>query len=203
MAGCGCENDCNLEILKNRQKSTLVKVLLINAVMFIVIVIAALQARSISLFSDSLDNLGDAITYGLSLFVVSKSIQSKAYVALFKGVLILIGAILVVCQIFEKLSNPIVPTYEIMGIFGFLGILTNGICLWLLWHHRDEDINMSSVYECSRNDIASNLSVIFAAFLVWYFNSIWPDILIAALLSILLFKSSYKIISEAAIKLYS
>ncbi len=197
MAGCGCENGCNLEILKNRQKSTLIKVFLINAVMFIVIVIAALQAKSISLFSDSLDNLGDALTYGLSLFVVSKSIRSKSYVAIFKGVLILIGAIFVIYQIVDKITNPIVPAYEIMGIFGLLGMVANGICLWLLWSHRDEDINMSSVYECSRNDIASNSSVILAAFFVWYFGSIWPDIIIATLLVILLFKSSFGIISRA------
>lgn len=203
MAGCGCGNGCNLEVLKNRQKSTLIKVLLINMVMFIVIVIAAFQAKSISLFSDSLDNLGDAITYGLSLFVVSKSTKSKSYVALLKGILILIGAIFVIYQIVDKIINPIVPTYEIMGIFGFIGILANGICLWLLWRHRNEDINMSSVYECSKNDIASNISVIIAAFLVWYFHSIWPDILIATILAVLLLKSSYKIISGALAQLYS
>jgi Co/Zn/Cd efflux system component len=203
MAGCGCDNGCNLEVLQSKQKSTLIKVLLINAVMFIIIVIAAMQAKSISLFSDSLDNLGDALTYGLSLFVVSKSIKSKSYVALFKGALILIGAIFVIYQIIEKITNPIVPSYEIMGIFGLLGIAANGLCLWLLWRHRDEDINMSSVYECSRNDIASNSSVIIAAFFVWYFGSIWPDIIIATLLVILLLKSSFGIISRAMAELYS
>jgi Co/Zn/Cd efflux system component len=31
------------------------------------------------------------------------------------------------------------------------------------WKHRKEDINMSSVWECSRNDIAANIAVFAAA----------------------------------------
>ena len=50
-----------------------------------------------------------------------------------------------------------------MGVFSLVGVTANGVCLWLLWRHRGDDINMSSVYECSRNDIASNLSVFVAA----------------------------------------
>ena len=44
-----------------------------------------LVANSASLLTDSLDDLGDAITYALSLYVVYKSDKAKAKVALFKG----------------------------------------------------------------------------------------------------------------------
>jgi Co/Zn/Cd efflux system component len=196
MGSC-CENNCALEALRTRQKSTLIKVLWINAAMFAVIVVAALYAKSTALLSDSLDNLGDALTYALSLYVVSRSVEAKARVALFKGGLIFLGASVVVAQVVWKLIHPVVPAFELMGAFSLIGVTANGICLWLLWRHRGDDINMRSVYECSRNDIASNLSVFVAAVGVWVFESGWPDIIVASCLAMLLLRSSARVLLGA------
>ena len=196
MGSC-CENSCAVDALHERQRSTLIKVLWINAIMFIVIAIAAFYGKSTSLLSDSLDNLGDALTYGLSLFAVSRGTETKARVALFKGGLIFLAASFVVAHIIYRLITPVIPSYEIMSIFSLVGLVGNGFCLFLLWRHRHEDINMSSVFECSRNDIASNLSVILAAFSVWIFNSGIPDIIIATLLATLLLTSSARVIKGA------
>lgn len=200
MASC-CEGSCTAEALREKQRGTLIKVLVINALMFVVIVIAAWYGKSTALLSDSLDNLGDAITYGLSLFAVSRSSGTKARVALFKGGLILAASLAVVAQIVHRLMVPVLPSYEIMGIFSMAGLAANGLCLYLLWRHRDEDINMSSVFECSRNDIASNLSVVIAALGVWLFNNLWPDIVVASLLALLLLMSSVRVIRGALIEL--
>src|SRR5512138_885118 len=108
MSGC-CGNDCSLDRLRERQRGTLQAVLVINAVMFVVIVAAALHARSAALLSDSLDNLGDALTYGLSLYAVSRGTAAKARVALFKGGLILLAAIAVAAQVVYKLFIPSTP----------------------------------------------------------------------------------------------
>lgn len=196
MGSC-CGNNCAVEQLRERQRGTLKAVLAINAVMFFVIVGAAFYGRSTALFSDSLDNLGDALTYGLSLYVVSQGNLAKAKVALFKGGLIFLGACLVLIQIIQKLIVPVLPSYEIMSIFSVAGLIANALCLFLLWKHRNEDINMSSVWECSRNDIASNLSVLIAAGAVWFFESGWPDIIIASCLVILLLNSSFRVINLA------
>jgi len=196
MGSC-CGNNCAVEQLRERQRGTLKAVLAINAVMFFVIAGAAFYGRSTALLSDSLDNLGDALTYGLSLYVVSQGNLAKAKVALFKGGLIFMGACVVLTQIIQKLLVPVLPAYEIMSIFSVAGLIANALCLFLLWKHRNEDINMSSVWECSRNDIASNLSVLLAAAAVWFFESGWPDIIIASCLVILLLNSSFRVINSA------
>ena len=196
MGSC-CDNNCTLDVLQQKQRGTLIKVLWINAVMFIVIASAAFFGKSTALLSDSLDNLGDALTYGLSLYAVTQGAVMKARVALFKGGLIFIAACLVVAQIIHRLFVPVMPSYEVMSIFSVAGLIANSLCLLLLWRHRNEDINMSSVFECSRNDIASNASVILAAIAVWYFSSGWPDIIIATLLAALLLNSSARVISSA------
>lgn len=197
MAGSCCEDNCAVEALRTKQRGTLIKVLWINAIMFFVIALAALYGQSTALLSDSLDNLGDALTYSLSLYVVAQSTQVKARVALFKGGLIFLAASVVIAQIVTKLFNPVVPAFEVMSIFSLLGLIANGACLGLLWQHRAEDINMSSVFECSRNDIASNLSVFVAAGGVWFFQSGWPDLIVASLLAALLLNSSLRVIRGA------
>jgi len=200
MSGC-CDNNCSVDALRGRQRGTLQIVLGINAVMFLVIAGAALYGKSTGLLADSLDNLGDALTYGLSLYAVSKGSVIKARVALFKGGLILLGACVVAAQIVYRLIVPGIPLFEIMGAFSLLGLAANSLCLYLLWRHRHEDINMNSVWECSRNDIASNLSVFVAAGAVWLTGSGWPDLLVAVGLVILLMRSAIRVISSARLEL--
>ena len=96
--------------------------------MFLVIVAAALYGNSTALLADSLDNLGDALTYGLSLYAVSRSTAVKAKVALFKGGLILLAALGVLAQIIYKIFVPSVPLFEIMGAFSLIGLGANSLC---------------------------------------------------------------------------
>ena len=197
MSGC-CDGGCSVNALREeRQRGTLKTVLGINAVMFFVIAVAAIYGGSTALLANSFDNFGDAITYALSLYAVSRGTSTKAKVALFKGALILLAALIVTGQIIYKIYVPSVPIFEAMGIFGILGLTANSICLFLLWRHRHEDVNMSSVWECSRNDIASDLSVIVAAGAVWLLGSGWPDIIVALALVILLYHSAFRVISSA------
>ncbi len=172
-------------------------VLGVNAVMFFVILAAALYGNSSALLADSLDNLGDALTYGLSLYAVSRGAGVKARVALFKGALIALAACAVLAQVGYKLFVPAVPLFEVMGVFSVVALAANSVCFYLLWRHRHEDVNMSSVWECSRNDIATNLSVLAAAGAVWLTGSGWPDILIALALVVLLLRSATRVISAA------
>ena len=197
MADCCEDKSCAIEALKKRQSGTLKIVLAINAVIFVVVFVAGLLAASTALMSDSLDNLGDAITYALSLYVISRTNRDKAKVALFKGGLILATGLFVLGQVVYRVLEPTVPVFETMGGIGFLSLVANGICLALLWKHRGDDINMSSVWECSRNDILSNVAVLVAAAGVWLSQSGWPDLAVGLALSLVLINSSRRVLTGA------
>jgi len=197
MSGC-CDGGCPAGALQQeQQRRTLKAVLGINAIMFVVIAGAAIYGGSTALLANSFDNFGDALTYALSLYAVSRGKSTKAKVALFKGMLILLAALIVSGQIIYKIFVPGLPIFEAMGIFGVLSLIANSICLYLLWRHRHEDVNMSSVWECSRNDIVSDLSVIVAAGAVWLLGSGWPDIIVALALVVLLYRSAFRVIFSA------
>ncbi len=194
--GC-CDTESALSVQNERQKRTLIVVLIINALMFAIIIVASWLAGSSALFADAFDNLGDAITYAVSLYAVSRSNSVKAKVALFKGGLIFLGGFLVLGQVVYKLMHPAVPLFELMGLFSLIGLSANVLCLLLLNKHRHEDVNMSSVWACSRNDIVANLSVFVTAGLVWITQSGWPDLLVATLLAIYLLRSGFEVINNA------
>jgi len=158
---------------------------------------AGVVSGSTALLSDSLDNLGDALTYGLSLYAVSRGAQSKARVALFKEVLILTAGVVVLGQVVYKVAVPGVPMFEVMGAISILALAANGTCLALLWKHRQEDINMNSVWECSRNDIASNIAVFIAAAGVWLTHAQWPDLLVGLALACLFLASALRVLRSA------
>lgn len=198
MASCCDDKSCAVDELRDRQAGVLKIVLAINAVMFVVEAMGGYLASSTALLSDSLDNLGDALTYGLSLYVVTKSDRAKAKVALFKGTLIAAAALAVVAQITYRLFVPSTPIFEAMGGLALLALVANGTCLALLWRHRGDDVNMSSVFECSRNDIASNVAVMLAAGAVGWLGSGWPDLLVAIALAALLLTSAGRVLLRAS-----
>ena len=197
MTDCCSDKECAIEALKARQSATLKIVLAINAVMFVVELASGLLARSTALLSDSLDNLGDALTYGLSLYVVSRGARSKAKVALFKGGLILAAGLFVLGQVVYGALHPGIPVFETMGIVSLVALAANATCLALLWKHRAEDVNMSSVWECSRNDIASNIAVFAAAGAVWLTQSGWPDLIVGFALACLFLRSAVRVSASA------
>ncbi|MGI9225564.1 MAG: cation transporter [Woeseiaceae bacterium] len=192
-----CGTELELSALKAQQKRVLVWVLIINVVTFLMMVGGALVSGSSSLLSGTLDNLGDALTYAVSLAVVGASCAAKARVALLKGIFISGAAIAVAAQIGWRVLHPETPLVEPMGVVAILNLGANSLCLWLLSPHRESDINMNSVWECSRNDVVEGFAVIGAALAVWMFDSGWPDILVAVALLVMFSRSAGRVLSGA------
>lgn len=201
MANCCNDKACEIEALQNRQSSVLKIVLGINIIMFAVELTAGLLAGSVSLIADSLDMLGDSLVYGFSLYVVARGAKMKAISALLKGGIMAAFGLFVLGQAIYKIMFPQVPMFEAIGAIGLLALAANSLCLILLWRHRADDINMQSVWLCSRNDIVANVSVLFAALGVWLTGAGWPDILVGLALALLFLRSALFVLRGARAEL--
>jgi len=197
MSDTCCQGSVDTSALQVRQRRILASVLAINATTFFMMIVAATISGSSSLLSGALDNLGDALTYALSFAVVGSANTVKAKVALFKGFLIMGAAIAVAIQIGWRLFHMETPIFETMSIAAIINLAANSVCLALLHRYRHSDVNMSSVWECSRNDVFEGFAVIAAALLVWAFDSGWPDILIALALLIMFLRSASRVLLQA------
>lgn len=201
MADCCTDKACEIDVLHQRQRSTLIVVLGINAVMFVAEITAGLLAGSVSLVADSLDMLGDALVYGFSLYVVARGVRMKAVSALIKGGIMAAFGVFVLGQAVYNIVYPQVPAFATIGVIGLLALAANALCLALLWRHRSDDINMTSVWLCSRNDIIANLAVLFAALGVWLTASGWPDIVVGLALAALFLRSASYVLRQSMAEL--
>jgi Co/Zn/Cd efflux system component len=118
-------------------------------------------------------------------------------VALFKSALICAAGVFVLVQVAYRAWAGGMPVYETIGIVSVLALIANATCLGLLWKHREDDVNMSSVWECSRNDILSNLSVMVAAGAIWLTDSRWPDLIVGVLLACWFLRSAAHVLQAA------
>ena len=179
------------------QRRVLVTVLVINAVMFVLEFGAGVIAGSAALMADAADMLGDALVYGVSLYALARSARWKAGAALFKGLFILALGIGVLVNVVVKIQSGVPPTSALMLVFGGLALVANVVCLRLLWRFRALDVNMSSTFECSRNDVISNVGVLIAAGLVAATASPWPDLVIGSAMAALFLRSALRVIAQA------
>ena len=197
MADCCTNAACEIDKLRRGQSATLKVVLGINLVMFLVEVVAGLLAGSTALLADSLDMLGDALAYGFSLYVVARNDAWKAGSALLKGGIMAAFGFFTLGYAAWKLLHPHVPQSETIGLIGLLALLANSLCLYLLWNHRAEDVNMRSVWLCSRNDIIANVSVLIAAAGVLLTDMQWPDLLVGLGIAALFLHSALAVVRDA------
>ena len=197
MADDCCSKMIDVANLAGRQRKVLAWVFGINAATFVGMVAASVLSGSSALLSGTLDNLGDALTYALSMAVVGASTRAKARVAFLKGLLILGAALAVAAQIGWRLTDLDAPVASTMTVAATLNLAANGVCLWLLTPYRTGDVNMSSSWECSRNDVIEGLAVIGAAGAVWLSDSGWPDGVVAVILLGIFLRSAIRVLRSA------
>jgi Co/Zn/Cd efflux system component len=157
--------------------------LAVNLAMFAVEIGAGVVAGSASLLADSLDFLGDAANYGISLFVLGMALHWRARASLLKAASMAVFGLWVAGTTIAHALSGTVPEAPIMGLIGALALAANlGVAL-LLYRWRDGDSNMRSVWICTRNDAIGNVAVLAAALGVFGSGSGWPDYLVAAIMS--------------------
>lgn len=182
---------------QREQRRVLLIVLAINAAMFLAEFTAGVIAGSAALMADSVDMMGDALVYGLSIYALSRSDRWKGGAAMAKGVFILAFGVGIAIDIVVKIRSGVPPSSTLMLIFGGLALAANLTCLRLLWRFRRQDVNMASTFECSRNDVASNVGVLAAAGLVALTASPWPDIIVGGAIAVLFLRSAVRVIRSS------
>ncbi|MCY7323185.1 MAG: cation transporter [Phormidesmis sp. CAN_BIN36] len=193
-----CQNKAGeLSKLKKQQTKVLWAVLFINLIMFVVEFGAGIRADSLSLTGDSLDMLGDALVYASSLYVINRGSKTQAGAAFLRGIIMFLFAIAVFARASYQLFTSAAPESTIMGTVGVIALIANLLCLLLLTRHRKDNLNMSSVWLCSRNDIIANTSVLVAAGLIALTHSVLPDLAVGLLLTVVFAKSAGKVLSQS------
>lgn len=164
-----------------RQRSLLVIVLLINAGLFALELVAGLIAQSMGLVADSLDMLADAIVYGLSLYAVGQALARKKRIARMSGyfqfALAVFGVVEVARRFFGAGDEP---SFALMIGISLVAFAGNVASLLVLQRTRSQEVHIRASWIFTTNDVLVNLGVMAAGVLVLVTGSKLPDLVVGA-----------------------
>jgi cation diffusion facilitator family transporter len=198
--GCCDHDSCEARSLADTaaHRRVLWIVLVINLVIFGGEFSVGWVASSSAVQGDSLDSLGDALVYGISLLVVGRSLRARALSAMMKGALQVAFAVAVMAEVVYRLSHGVPPVTGLMSLAAAGALALNSTCLALLTRYRADDINMRSVWQCSRNDVIGNAGVLLTSGLIAWTGWWWLDLIFGAALAGLFLQTGVSVIRAAA-----
>lgn len=179
-----------------RQRRTLLLVLVLNFGLFLALGVAGWLADSSALLANAADNASDSAVYLISLLAVGRAPRWKKTAATMSGVLLLLFAIGVLADVGRRWltgTEPIGPTMMVMAL---AAALVNLWCLKLLQKVDSDDVNMRAAETFSFNDFVSNGGILVAGGLVLWLGQTWPDLIVGALVAIVAAKGAFEILSD-------
>ena len=114
-----------------------------------------LFTNSVAILSDSIHDMGDALSIGISFFLEKKSKKKpdnkytygytrySVLGGLITTVILMVGSILVIYNAIGRIINPIEVDYQGMMLFAVIGVLTNFVAAYLT--KEGDSINQKSV----------------------------------------------------------
>lgn len=92
--------------------------------------------------------LGDAIVYGVSLYVIGRAPIWQSRAALLKGLIMAGFALGIAVEVVLKIAKGLTPDASIMWPLAVVALVANSSVLVFFSRHRADDINMRSAWIC-------------------------------------------------------
>lgn len=189
--------DCSIEVESEQQRRVLITLLVINAAMFVVEVVAGILAESTGLIADSLDMLADAVVYGIGLYAVGRAASAKIRAAYVSGYFQMALALIVALDVSRRAFFGSEPEPAYMVLIGLIALSANVVCLNLIAKHRDGGVHMRASWIFSKNDVIANVGVVVSGGIVFATESRWPDLIVGLAIAYIVFRGALAIIEDA------
>lgn len=179
------------------ERRTLRWVLGINATQFLIAGAVGLYAQSTGLLGAALDNLGDALVYAVSLYAVGRSVVAKSRVARLSGYLLILLSVALLVEVIRRFTAGSEPIGPAMIVTALVNAATNVWSLRLLRAHRETGVHMKASWIFTTNDMISNFAIAVSGLAVMLLDSPLPDLVIGLLVSAIVARGGWQILSEA------
>lgn len=164
---------------------------------------------SLALISDALHNLSDVISVILAWIAHRIGLKPRTtkstfgykraeILAAFINAVTLIGvSVFLIVEAVQRFIEPKEVDYRWMLGLGFLGLLANGISVFILHENKEENLNIRAAYLHLIGDAMTSVAVIAGAVFIWLFQIYWIDPLVTVLISVYIFVHTFKILKES------
>ena len=191
--GCGC----NANVDSEAQRRVLLLALLLNAIMFLVGLVAGLVAQSTGLIADSLDMLADAATYAIALSAVKRGRLFKARAATVSGSVLLVLGIAVLLDAVRRGVLGSSPESGIMLAVASSSLLVNATVLYLLGKYPDGEVHLRATWVFTRVDVIANVAVILSGLVILLTRFRFIDLVAGGAIGLYVIKEALEILREA------
>ena len=180
-----------------RQRRTLLVVLILNGLLFAGLGLGGLLADSSALLANALDNASDSVVYLISFLAVGRALTWKRRAATTSGVLLLIFAVGVLVDAGRRWWLGAEPIGGTMIVLAVVAAVVNLISLQLLRRLDGDDVNLRAAETFSLNDFASNGGIIVAGGLVLWLDQSWPDLVVGVIVAGIAARGGLEILEDA------
>ena len=182
---------------------------ILNVTFSVLEFIGGALTNSVAIISDSIHDMGDAISIGLSYFLEKKSKKKpdKKYTygyirysilgGLITTVILIIGSALVIYNSIIRVFNPVEINYNGMIIFAIFGVVINFMAAYLT--REGDSINQKSVNLHMLEDVLGWIVVLIGAIVMRFTDISLLDPLMSILVALFILISSLKNIKEITV----
>ena len=191
------DDEHGLDASDAADRRILLTVLLINLGQCLAGVGVGMWASSTALIGAALDNLSDALVYGVSLYAIGRSVTIKVRAARLSGWLLIGLAVVLLVEVLRRFFGGEPPLGPAMMAMAALNAALNFVCLRVLKRHRGEDVNFKASAIFTNNDSVVNLAIVLSGALVMWWGSNLPDLVLGVVVSAIAAWGGREILSEA------
>lgn len=181
----------------------------LNFVIAIAEIAGGLVSNSLSLISDALHNLSDALAVFIAWIAhkISKrpSNQKRTFgykrieilAALLNAIVLAAISIFLFYEAYLRLLQPQPVKGIIMLLVAVIGLLANLLAVILLHGDAKKNINFKAAYLHLLGDTLSSIGVIIGAVLIYFFEIYWVDPVVTILIGLYILKETFGILKQA------
>lgn len=174
---------------------------LLNVAFSVFELIGGLFTGSVAILSDSLHDIGDALSIGISYFLEKKSkkgadnkytygyIRYSVLGSIITTVILLVGSSVMIYEAIQRLFNPVEVNYNGMIVFAVLGVVVNTIATYIT--HNGDSLNQKAVNLHMFEDVLGWIVVLIGSIVMKFTEIVYLDSLLSIFVSVFIFVCSF------------
>lgn len=169
-------------------------------------VIGGLAAGSLSLVSDALHSLTDGVALIVAWVALRLKLRprtdrytfglkrAEVLAAIANAGLLVVVSLYLFQEAWHRFQNPEPIAGPLMAAVASVGLIANGLGVWLLHRGSSENMNLRAAYLHLFSDTISSVAVLFGGLAIALFGIYWIDPLLTVLIALYVFKQSLEIL---------
>lgn len=192
--------------MKNKSEKNIFIAFILNLLFSIFEFIGGTITNSVAIISDSIHDIGDSLSIGISWFLEKKSkkkpdekytygyIRYSVLGSMITTIILLVGSILVIYNAILRLINPVEINYNGMIIFAIVGVIVNFVAAYFT--KEGDSLNQKSVNLHMVEDVLGWVVVLIGAIIMKFTNISIIDPILSIGVALFILINAFKNLKE-------